>query len=124
MYKIFTRFFQVVAILLLLSCSNKYREIGHGWQIIEQGGSKLSLSRNRHILLSYVILGFYTSDNLYVFEYRPLNTNSCHYVIYNIRDDTVEYVANIAEVVEFAQIHHDSFTHARLVPLSNRTCSG
>lgn len=64
-----------------LAACDPYWDIGRGFEIIDGGGSKLSLSKDRIILINYTVTGHGQLGKHIVIESRPYGSRLCEYYI-------------------------------------------
>jgi hypothetical protein len=75
----------IAAFLLGLAACGSSPVIGNGLELLDGGGSKLSLSRDGSILISYTVTGHGKLGEYDIIENRPNNSSACEY--YSIGPD-------------------------------------
>lgn len=104
--------------LFTLSACGAEPDIGGGFEIIDGGGSKLSLAKDGLVVINYTVTGLGRIDKNVIIESKEYNLNQCKYFIINVKTQ---------EMVELLQTQSHSSVALRdaqsiVEPLNQRSC--
>ena len=104
--------------LFTLSACGADPDIGGGFELVDGGGSKLSLAKDGLVVINYTVTGLGRIANNVIIESKDYNLNQCKYFIINVQTQ---------EMVELSQTHSNSSVALRdaqniIEPLNQRSC--
>jgi len=98
--------FLILSVSCLSGCGAD-SNIGHGYEIIDGGGSKQSLAKDGSILINYTVTGFGTVGNYTVIEERPYDSTLCNYYVIDPQSRNlmrVNSASNIADNMSYGRV--------------------
>ena len=107
----------MILVPVLISCGSS-SDLGNGFKIVDNGGSKLSLEKDGIIVINYTITGVGSLENLTIIENRNYGTDQCEYYIVDENDRLVRINDNYTAP---AGISRDLLVQA-VEPINSRSC--
>lgn len=106
----------VATVLLSISACTSKSNFGNGFETIDGGGSKISLSRDGIIIISYTVTGEGMFGPYAIIENRPYNSLMCEYYIIDNKRQLVRLGHSEGQMPSAAQAART------IIPLNNRSC--
>jgi hypothetical protein len=106
----------LVALFFLSSCG-PYTDLGNGYEILDGGGSKQSLTKDRIVLINYTVTGFGRVDGHLIIESKGYGSQACEY---SFADPNGEELIGLSPQRQ-APIPFDRAVRA-VEPLNARSC--
>ena len=75
-----------------LSACSANDEIGGGFELVDGGGSKISLTRDGLVMINYTVTGLGGFGDYAVIESRAYNASRCSYFLLNLKTQKVVLV--------------------------------
>ena len=108
----------LILLILLIACDSDNR-LGEGYELIDGGGSKTSLSKNGIIIIDYVVTGTGRYRQFLIVETRDYGSVRCNYFFSNPRN------GKLIQILE-ARGSNSTSTFTSMLksvnPINNRSC--
>jgi hypothetical protein len=108
-----------LASVFALSACNPTPAIGGGFELIDGGGSKLSLAKDGIIVINYTVTGLGRTNNNFIIESKDYYSNNCKYFFLNLRTKELTQLS----LVNRGRNMNMPLTIASVEPLNKRSCS-
>lgn len=106
----------IFCVLVLVRGCDSNPDLGSGFEVIDGGGSKFSLSRDGNILINYVVTGTGRIDEHIIIESKEYNSSTCVYY----------YVDSQRRLIRIGPPHVTEITLSRAVEaveaINQRSC--
>lgn len=103
----------------ILGACDMTPELSNGFELVDGGGSKLSLAKDGIILINYTVTGLGKVEPYTIVESRPYNSETCEYFVVDNRTRAFSLLH-----VEGASSRNSAIRHAiqAVRPINRRSC--